>query len=69
MWLLVRSEMYSNLLLLVVREHHAAGRAADAGTLRHLEFLLEIALLVGDVDAVAGAVGRIDQPVVGEIQA
>ena len=55
-------------LFLVVREHHAAGRSAHARRFGQLEFLLEVALLVGDVNPVARAVGRIDQAVVGEIE-
>ena len=66
--MLVRSEIYSNFCSLSLREHDAAGRAADAGPFGHLDFLLEIALLVGDVNAVAAAVGGVDQPVVGEIK-
>src|ERR1700730_11749058 len=56
------------LLVFIVREHYAAGRATNARPFGHLDFLLEIALLVGDVNPVAGPVGGVDQPVVREIK-
>ena len=55
-------------LLLVGREHHAAGGTAHARRGSEDEFLDELALLGGDLDAVGIAIGGIDQPVVSDIQ-
>ena len=55
-------------LLLVGREHHAASGAAHAGHRRQDEFVQELALLGGDVDAVGHAIRGVDQAVVGNVQ-
>ena len=54
-------------LLLVGREHHAArGAAGRIG--RDWNFLDELPLLVGDVNAVARPICRVDQSVVGDVE-
>ena len=60
--------MYSSFWSLSFENITPPADAAHARPFGHLDFLLEIALLVGDVNPVARAVGRIDQSVVGEIE-
>ena len=56
------------LLRLIRREHHSTSRAAHPRPFGHPYLFFEIALLVGDVNSVAGPVGRIHQSVIGEVE-
>jgi hypothetical protein len=55
-------------LLPVGREHHAAGRAADAGFGRNDELIQELAFVRCHVDAVRAAVRGVDQSIIRYIQ-
>src|ERR1700692_802906 len=55
-------------LRLVGRKGHATGGTALARSWRQNEFLHELSLLGGDLDAIRHPIGGVDQPVLGYIE-